>query len=54
MISLCVELLREQGIAVACNGGFQVQAFDATTAKEPGKTGSRWRLHYSVRLPSSS
>ena len=29
--ALCVELFREQGIAVACNGGFQVRAFDATT-----------------------
>ena len=50
--ALCVELFREQGIAVACNGGFQVRAFDATTVKEPGKTGSLWRLHYSVCLPS--
>ena len=50
--ALCVELFREQGIAVACNGGFQVRAFDATTVKEPGRTGTLWRLHYSVRLPS--
>ena len=25
---------------------------DATTVKESGKTGSLWRIHYSVRLPS--
>jgi hypothetical protein len=24
---------------------------DATTVKEPGKTGSQWRIHYSLRLP---
>ncbi len=33
-------------------GGLQVRALDATTVKEPGKTGSLWRVHYSVRLPS--
>ena len=26
--------------------------FDATTVGEPGRTGSLWRLHYSVRLSS--
>ena len=25
---------------------------DATTVKEPGPSGSLWRLHYSVGLPS--
>ena len=29
-----------------------MRVFDATTVKEPGKTGSLWRLHNSVRLPS--
>ena len=32
--------------------GFQVRLFDAKTVKEPGKTGSLRRIHYSVRLPS--
>ena len=50
--ALCVELFREQGVAVSADGRFEVRAFDATTVKEPGKTGSLWRLHYSVRLPS--
>ena len=50
--ALCVALFREQGIAVSADGGFQVRAFDATTAKEPGKTGALWRPRYSVRLPS--
>ena len=50
--ALCTSLFREQGIAMSDDGGFQVRAFDATTVKEPGRTGSLWRLHYSVRLPS--
>ena len=29
-----------------------MRAVDATTVKEPGKSGSLWRIHYSVRLPS--
>ena len=37
---------------MSADGGFQVRAFDATTVKEPGRTGALWRLHYSVRLPS--
>ena len=52
--ALCVKLFREQGIAVSMPGRFEVRAFDATTVKEPGKTGSLWRLHYSVHLPSLS
>jgi hypothetical protein len=28
-----------------------VRLVDATTVKEPGKTGSLWRIHYSLRLP---
>ena len=43
---------RPPGIAVATGGGFQIRAFDATTVKEPGKTGALWRIHWSVCLPS--
>ena len=50
--ALCVSLLREQGISPASDECVQIRLFDATTVKEPGKTGSLWRLHYSVRLPS--
>ena len=50
--ALCAELFREQGVAVSAAGGFAMRALDATTVKEPGKTGSLWRLHYSVSLPS--
>lgn len=52
--SLCVSLFEEQGIALNKGGGFQVRLFDATTVKEPGKTGSLWRIHYSVTLPTLS
>ena len=52
LYALCVELFREHGIAVSSDGGFQVRVLDATTVQEPGRTGSLWRLHYSVNLPS--
>ncbi len=50
--SLCVALFEEQGIALRNESNFQVRLFDATNVKEPGKTGSLWRIHYSVQLPS--
>lgn len=49
---LCVELFEEQGIGLPTESDFQVRLFDATNVKEPGKTGSLWRIHYSVQLPS--
>ena len=52
--SLCVSLFEEQGIALTRGGVFQVRLFDATTVKEPGKTGSLWRIHYSGTLPTLS
>lgn len=51
--SMCVALFRERGVGSSLAGGdFQVRAFDGTLVKEPGKTGSFWRIHYSVSLPS--
>jgi Transposase DDE domain len=32
-------------------GGYRFRLIDATTVKEPGPTGSCWRIHYSLRLP---
>ena len=49
---LCVELFQGCGIISNAHHGFQVRLFDATNVKEPGKTGSLWRIHYSVRIPS--
>jgi len=50
--SMCVALFEEQGVSMDSSSDFQVRLFDATTIKEPGKTGSLWRVHYSVRIPS--
>lgn len=54
LYAMCVALFHERGVALSSSGDFQVRAFDATTVKEPGKTGSLWRIHYSVSLPSLS
>ena len=35
LYALCVSLFREQGMAMAAEGGFLARAFDATTAKGP-------------------
>lgn len=50
--ALCVELWRERGLSAPPADGLRVRAFDATTVSEPGRTGSLWRVHYSVGLPS--
>lgn len=50
--SLCVALFEEQGFHVPTTRNVQVRLFDATTVKEPGKTGRLWRIHYSVQVPS--
>jgi len=49
---LCVELFNERGLLVGTHEGRQFRLFDATNVKEPGQTGSLWRIHYSVRVPS--
>lgn len=51
--ALCVSLLRERG-ALASPGvdAYRMRVFDATVVKEPGRTGSQWRVHYSMELPS--
>ena len=50
---LCVELFREN---VACRLeeaiSRTIRIVDGTIVREPGKTGSQWRILYSVRLPS--
>jgi hypothetical protein len=52
--ALCQSLLRERGF---CNNdikrinGICMRLVDATDVKEPGKTGSLWRIHYSLTLP---
>jgi hypothetical protein len=50
---LCCSLLEESGWEMPAESrGWNVRAVDGTLVKEPGRSGSLWRLHYSVRLPS--
>lgn len=51
LYALCRALFEEHGIAVS-DTAQQMRAFDATVVSEPGKTGSQWRLYYSMSLPS--
>lgn len=48
---MCVHLLKERGAQIQSYDGLRLRLFDATVVKEPGKTGSNWRVHYSVQLP---
>jgi Transposase DDE domain len=49
---LCVELWAENGVRMPAEAGRgSVRIVDGTIVKEPGKTGSQWRILYSVRLP---
>ena len=52
LYSMCVHLFNERGLDLGDREGIQFRLFDATIVKEPGKTGSQWRVHYSVRVPS--
>ena len=49
---LCQNLLRERGDAFNLSAhGVKMRLVDGTNVKEPGKTGSLWRIHYSMTLP---
>jgi len=50
--ALCLALLAERGIKpMKANTLIPMRLADGTTVKEPGKTGSVWRIHYSISLP---
>ena len=51
--SLCMSLLKERNIDVdkATQHNIQMRIVDGTMVKEPGKTGSEWRVHYAIQLP---
>lgn len=50
---LCVSLLQESGWEMpAETRGYNVRALDGTLVKEPGRRGSLWRIHYSIRIPN--
>src|SRR5262245_44661438 len=49
---LCQVLLPLSGVAVpADTKAVRLRLVDSTTVKEPGKTGSWWRIQYSFQLP---
>ena len=49
----CQQLSKDNGAVLEpALRGRPVRLVDATVVHEPGKTGSQWRLHYSIRLPS--
>jgi hypothetical protein len=51
--SLCLLLLEENGLVIPpTSQHWRVRVLDGSIVKEPGKTGSQWRLHYSLQLPS--
>lgn len=52
---MAVELMKQwpgKQPAVMFGKDFRIRIIDATTIQEPGNTGSTWRLHYSIGLPS--
>lgn len=51
--TLCCNLFEERRLSqVPAWHGETIRLIDASNIKEPGKTGSFWRLHYSLVLPS--
>jgi hypothetical protein len=52
LAALCQSMFEERGIHLKSHEGLGIRLLDATTVKEPGKTGSLWRIHYSLSMPS--
>jgi hypothetical protein len=52
LYGLCRSLFEERGVKVHGSNLPPMRLIDATQVKEPGKTGSLWRIHYSLRWPS--
>lgn len=48
---LCLAMFSERGLDLGDSKQFCCRLFDATNVREPGKTGSLWRIHYSVQVP---
>ena len=52
LLRLCQTLLGETGIRTpAIKASIRMRLVDGSIIKEPGKTGSQWRLHFSFTLP---
>jgi DDE family transposase len=53
LYEMCRQLFEESNTESHCVGlNRQIRLVDATHVREPGKTGSRWRIHYSLSWPS--
>ena len=51
--SLCCSLLQERGFKLPKEKRqFNIRLVDGTVIKEPGKTGSQWRILYSISFPN--
>jgi hypothetical protein len=49
---LCCALFEERGLVTQSAPRRTLRLIDATVVKEPGKTGSQWRIHYSLQWPT--
>ncbi len=49
---LCCSLFAERALCSPPSGPPNLRLIDASLVSEPGKTGSQWRVHYSLRWPS--
>lgn len=49
--SLCVRLIAESGVDMPAGKAPRIRIVDGTIVKEPGRTGSQWRILYTIRLP---
>lgn len=52
LYELCLGLFAERGLKAPDNQGVGLRLMDATVVKEPGQTGSQWRIHYSFQWPT--
>lgn len=48
---MCVQLLSGSNMAIPTSSQMNMRLIDGTDVKEPGKTGSLWRMHYSLSIP---
>jgi hypothetical protein len=49
--ALCLELVGEQASGPELSTALPLQVVDSTLVKEPGQTGSLWRIHYCLQWP---
>jgi hypothetical protein len=52
LYELCRRLFAERELSATGSSGLPLRLIDATVVKEPGPTGSLWRVHYSLQWPS--